>query len=89
MGFLMKGIRPIFREGKWYLSAILAGVAIFLYLFVEYLLRGFVGGGFHKNDGMIQQIWASSVLTMLLSPLIFWILFRVADLCGHTIRYKK
>lgn len=89
MGFLMQGIRPIFREGKWYLSAILAGVSIFLYLFVEYLLRGFVGGGFHQNDGMIQQIWATSVLTMLLSPLIFWILFRVADLCGHTIHYKK
>lgn len=89
MGFLMQGIRPLFQEGKWYLSAALTGVAIFLYLFVEYLLRGFIIGGFSLDNGMIEQIGATSILTMMVSPLIFWILFRIADLCGHTISYQK
>jgi hypothetical protein len=89
MGFLMQGIRPLFREGNWYVSAILTGVALFLYLFVEYLLRSFVVGGFHWSDGIIRQIGATSLLTMCCSPLVFWILFRVADLCGHTIQYER
>jgi hypothetical protein len=88
MGFLMQGIRPLFQEGKWYLSAALTGVAIFLYLFVEYLLRGFIIGGFSLDNGMIEQIGATSVLTMLFSPIIFWGLFRIAELCGHTISYQ-
>tara|TARA_B110000037_G_scaffold166850_1_gene188844 strand:+ start:12026 stop:12586 length:561 start_codon:yes stop_codon:yes gene_type:complete len=88
MGFLMQGIRPLFQEGKWYLSAALTGVAIFLYLFVEYLLRGFIIGGFSLDNGMIEQIGATSVLTMLFSPIIFWGLFRIAELCGHTISYR-
>lgn len=89
MGFLMQGIRPLFREGNWTVSAALTGVALFLYLFVEYLLRSFIVGGINWDDDMLKQIAASSVLTMACSPLIFWILFRIADLCGHTIQYDK
>ncbi|MEJ6645217.1 MAG: hypothetical protein QNL33_18375 [Akkermansiaceae bacterium] len=88
MGFLMQGIRPLFQEGKWYLSAAFAGVAIFLYLFVEYLLRSFITGGFSMDNGVIEQIGATSLATMMLSPLIFWILFKIADLCGHPIDYR-
>ncbi len=89
MGFLMQGVRPIFQAGKWYLSAALTGVATFLYLFSEYLLRGFIIGGFSLDNGMVEQIGATSILTMLASPLIFWLLFRIADLCGHTITFQK
>jgi len=89
MGFLMQGIRPLFQDGKWYLSAALTGVAIFLYLFVEYLLRGFIVGGLSLDNGMIEQIGATSILTMMVSPLIFWLLFRIADLCGHKISLKR
>ncbi|MGC6459109.1 MAG: hypothetical protein ACON4R_12180 [Akkermansiaceae bacterium] len=88
MGFLMQGIRPLFQEGKWYLSAAFAGVAIFLYLFIEYLIRSFITGGFSLDNGAIEQIGATSLLTMMLSPVIFWILFKVADLCGHPIDYR-
>jgi hypothetical protein len=38
---------------------------------------------------MVEQIGATSVLTMMVSPLIFWLLFRIADLCGHNISYKR
>ena len=46
MGLLMQGIQPLFRRGKWHISSILAGIAIFLYLFSEYLLLNFVRGDF-------------------------------------------
>ncbi len=89
MGFLMQGIRPLFREGNWYVSAALTGVAIFLYLFVEFLLRRFIVGGLAFDDETLRQIGATSLLTMCLSPFVFWTLFRVADLCGHTIQYER
>ena len=78
MGFLMQGIQPLFREGKWHVSALLAGVAIFLYLFSEFLLITFVRGDFMVTKGIMLKITFSSLLTMLFSPLVFWVLFRFA-----------
>ena len=89
MGFLMQGIRPLFKQGNRFLSIILTGIAIFLYLFVEYLLRGFFIGGFSFDNGIIEQIAATSVLTMMISPLIFWMLIKVAKLTGHKMSGRK
>ncbi|MDA7882163.1 hypothetical protein N9A94_07630 [Akkermansiaceae bacterium] len=85
MGFLMQGIRPLFQDGKWYLSAGLTGVAIFLYLFAEFLLCSFVRGSLNLDNGVVEEIGMTSIITMLVSPLIFWMLYRIADLCGHDI----
>ena len=87
MGFLMQGIQPLFREGKWHVSALLTGVAIFLYLFVEFMLITFVRGEFVLTRGTLLKISFSALLTMLLSPLVFWALFKLAAMFHHTIRY--
>jgi cell shape-determining protein MreD len=88
MGFLMQGIQPLFREGKWPVSAALSGVAIFLYLTAEFLLITFVRGDFMVTRGVVMKITLSSLLSMLLSPLVFWVLFKLAALFRHTIRYE-
>ena len=87
MGFLMQGIQPLFREGKWHVSALLTGVALFLYLFTEFMLITFVRGEFSLSRGTMLKISFSALLTMLLSPLVFWALFKFAALFNHTIRY--
>lgn len=87
MGFLMQGIQPLFREGKWHVSALLSGVAIYFYLWAEFLLITFVRGDFVITKGVVLNIAFSSLLTMLLSPLVFWALFKCAALFRHTIRY--
>ena len=89
MGFLMQGIQPVFKQGKWYLSGILTGVAIFLYLFIEFLLFSFIRGDFQISIPVIKQISLTALLSMLVSPVIFWALFRLADLCKHEIRYDS
>ena len=89
MGFLMQGIQPLFKQGKWYLSAMLTGVAMSLYLTVEYLLLSFVRGGFDITSGVFNQIGLTALITMLASPLVFWILFQIANLCRHEIRYDS
>jgi cell shape-determining protein MreD len=86
MGFLMHGIQPLFRQGQWQFSAMLSGVAVFLYLLVEYLLINFIRGGFAMNQSVLLKIACSAAITMVFSPLVFWLLFRLADWSGYTIR---
>jgi hypothetical protein len=33
----------------------------------------------------VMQALFTSLLTMFFSPLIFWLLFRIARACGHSI----
>lgn len=87
MGYLMQGIQPLFREGRWQFSAMLTGIALFLYLLSEYLLINFVRGDFVINRATVFKIGFSSALTMLLSPLVFWLLFRLAHLSRYTIAF--
>lgn len=87
MGFLMQGIQPLFRQGKWHISALLTGLAVFLYLLTEFLLINFVRGEFVFPVSTRFLILYSSLLTMLFSPLVFAVLFKLAKLTGYTIRY--
>jgi cell shape-determining protein MreD len=87
MGFLMQGIQPLFRQGKWQFSALLSGIAVFLYLSVEYALINFVRGDFVLTRSVVNRIALTSLMTMLFSPLVFWLLFRIANACRHTIRF--
>ena len=86
MGYLMQGIQPLFRQGKWQFSALLTGIAVFLYLAAEYALITFVRGEFILTRATVLQVVITSLLTMLFSPMIFWMLFGISNLCQHTIR---
>ena len=65
----------------------LSGVAVFLYLLGEYLLINFIRGGFAFNQAVVLKIACTSALTMIFSPLVFWLLFRLADWSGYTVRF--
>ncbi len=88
MGFFMQGLQPLFREGKWHISALLSGVAIFLYLSAEYCLISFVRGDPMISRSLFLKIGFTSLLTMLLCPLVFWALYGLAGLFRHTISYE-
>lgn len=85
MGFLMQGIQPLFKQGKWQFSALLSGIAVLLYLSAEYAIINFVRGDFVLTRATILQMLYTSILTMLFSPIIFWMLFRIAKACDHSI----
>jgi cell shape-determining protein MreD len=85
MGFLMQGLNPLFRQGKWHFSALLTGVAIFLYLSAEFILISFVRGEFVITRSIIRLLCYTSLLTMLLSPVIFWLLYQLAKLFDHSL----
>ncbi|MES2476717.1 MAG: hypothetical protein V4640_13110 [Verrucomicrobiota bacterium] len=85
MGFLMQGIQPLFKQGKWQVSAFLTGIAIFLYLAAEYAIINFVRGDFVLVRTTLLKMAFTAVMTMLFSPFVFWLLFRVARICDHSI----
>lgn len=85
MGFLMQGLNPLFRQGKWQFSALLTGVAIFLYLTAEFILISFIRGEFTITRSIIRLLSYTSLLTMLFSPLIFWLLYRIAEIFDHSL----
>ncbi|MBC8127204.1 MAG: hypothetical protein H8M99_08700 [Gloeobacteraceae cyanobacterium ES-bin-144] len=85
MGFLMQGIQPLFKQGKWHFSAMLSGIAVLLYLTAEYLIINFVRGDFVLNRATLMQMGLTALVTMCFSPLIFWILFFIAKICEHSI----
>jgi hypothetical protein len=85
IGFLMQGLSPLFRKGKWHFSAILTGVAIFLYLAAEFVLISFVRGDFVLTRSIIRLLFYTSLLTMLFSPLVFWLLYHMAKFFNHSI----
>lgn len=87
MGFFMQGIQPVFRQGKWHISALSTGVAILLYQLVEIFILSFIRGHFLLTNSILIQISATSLLTMLLSPLVFWLIFRTADFFNYKIRF--
>lgn len=87
MGGIMQGFQPLFRKGVWQLSAIVSGFSIFIYLLSEYFLINIVRGDFYFPTRVFYQIWISAAITMLFSPLLFFILFKLARLFHYTIRY--
>lgn len=85
MGFLMQGIQPLFKQGKWQFSALLSGIAVFLYLAAEYSIINFVRGELILTRPTLFQMLYTAIVTMVFSPVIFWLLFRLAGLCHHSI----
>lgn len=85
LGYLMQGVRPLFQQGKWQVSALLTGIAILIYLFVEYMLINFVRGEFVFRGEIAGQMLFTSGVTMLFSPIIFWMLFKLSEWCDHPI----
>ena len=85
MGFLMQGIQPLFRQGKWYFSAFLSGIAVFLYLAAEYGVITIVRGNLVLTQATLSQMVWTAMLTMLFSPLVFWLLSAIARRCSHSI----
>lgn len=85
IGYLMQGVQPLFHQGKWQISAALTGIAVLLYLPAEYLLINFVRGEFVLRQATALQMLMTSGLTMLFSPIVFWLLFKLSELCDHPI----
>jgi hypothetical protein len=81
----MQGLNPVFRQGKWHFSALLSGIAIFLYLTAEFLVISFIRGDFTMTRSIFRLLIYTSVLTMMVSPIVFWLLYQIAKIFDHSL----
>jgi hypothetical protein len=88
-GLLMHGFRPIFLQGKWYVSALLTGIATFLYCLTEYTAIDFVRGSFTMSRGVVYQSGYTALFSIVVSPVVFVVLFYLARLFDHSIVETK
>ena len=88
LGSLMQGIRPLFRRGRWELPVLMTGVATFLLLLLTFLVMEFRSGDFAFPATVWYYMLASSVLSMIVSPLMFLILYRLSRAANYQIRFE-
>lgn len=88
-GALMQGIRPLFKRGRWEFPVFMVGIAIFTWLLVEFLLMSFLRGSFQFHPGMWTKIITCSLLGMLISPIILFILHLLAGWLDYEVKHES
>jgi cell shape-determining protein MreD len=87
MGTFLQGVRPLFKRGRMELPVLLVGCTTFLWLLLEYLLMTFLRGSFHFTTAVWSKMITDTLLAMLASPLIFLLLYSLAELSRYEIKY--
>lgn len=85
-GTLMQGIRPLFKRGRWELPVIMVGVATLVCLLVEFLMISFLRGSFEFHPGLWTKLVTDTLLAMLVSPLLLFMLHTLARLVHYEVR---
>ncbi len=87
LGSLMQGIRPLFRRGRWELPVLMCGLGTGLLLTVEHLWFCFLRGRFFFSEAIWLHIGTTALLSMMISPVIFFFVHSLSRLSGYQIRY--
>lgn len=83
-GYLMQVIQPLFHHGKWILSTIFIGIAIALYLTLEFALINAIRGEFTISRATFLQILLTSLFTMPLAPPLLKLLSLMSEACDSS-----
>jgi len=87
LGSLMQGIRPLFRRGRWELPVLMTGIGTGLLLVIEHLWICFLRGRFFFSEEIWMNIGTTSLLSMMVSPLLFLVVYWLSGIAGYQIRY--
>lgn len=87
-GTIMQGVRPWFTKGRWGAPLLMVGIATFLWIFLEYLWITIIRQELFFPPPMWIKLVSNAFLGMLISPLVIYILHKLALYTGHTLRYE-
>ncbi len=88
VGSAMQGIRPLFERGRLELPVVMIGLMTGIWLFMEYLFLVFRLGQPEFPESLWLKIGSTSLLAVLLAPIILFILYQLARLTGYEVRYE-
>ena len=86
-GSLMQGIRPLFSRGRFELPVLMMGVVTGLWLLLEYLFLLFRRGQPDFPDVLWLKIGSTSLLAILVSPIVLYCFYKLAKVTRYEIRY--
>lgn len=87
-GSVMQGIRPFFERGRLELPAVIIGLMTGVWLLLEYLFLIFRLGQPLFPETLWLKIGSTSLLSLLLAPIILFLFYWIARLTGYEIRYE-
>lgn len=88
VGSAMQGIRPFFERGRFELPVVMMGMMTGLWLFMEYLFLVFRLGQPEFPETLWLKIGSTSLLALLLAPIVLFLLYRIARLTGYEVHYE-
>ncbi|QQL43748.1 hypothetical protein [Sulfuriroseicoccus oceanibius] len=83
LGAVMQGVRPFFVRGRWDVPVMVVGAGVFLFLFLEFLVLSLTRANVEFPFSLWIKISVSTMMSMVLAPVVFWVLYRLADLTGY------
>lgn len=88
IGLAMQGIRPLFRRVRWELPVLMVGLVTAFWLSSQYLLITFLRGELFFPFPVLSKLITTTLMAMLLAPLIFLSLHMLARLTNYEIKYE-
>lgn len=88
-GALMQGIHPLFKRGRWEFPVLMVGIATCTWLLVEFLLMSFLRGSFEFHQGLWTKLVTCSLLGMLISPILLFILHMLASALKYEVKHES
>ena len=86
LGIFIQGVRPFFRQGRWFLPAIMVGVCTLAGLLMQYLVISFHRGGIVTSREFWLNILMTALFSTLLAPFLFLFFSKLAGLTGFKIQ---
>ena len=80
-GYLMQFIQALFHNGKWFITTMLIGLTLMLYLTLECGLISFIRGELEINRPTFLQIFFTALLTTPFAPLLLAPLRFISRAC--------
>ena len=89
LGAIMNGFRPLFQRGRWEIHCLVSGICTSFIVLTEYLMITFRRGGFVFPVEVWWRIGGAGLVATLVSPVVFFLLNRVALLTGYVTQPAK
>lgn len=86
IGVVMQGVRPFFVRGRWEIPVAVIGVGIFVFMFLEFLVLSLSRAELDFPSQLWVKISVSTLMSMILAPVVFWVLYRLAIWTGYDLQ---
>ena len=87
LGSIMHGVQPLYQKRQMGFPILMTGAGIFVFRLLDYLFLNFKRGDFQFPAPVFREICATALVSMVLSPLIYFLLHWLSKSLPGSSRY--